>query len=500
MRFWMDMGVDGMRLDAIPYLCVREGTNNENLPETHAVLKRMRAAMDAEYTGRMFLAEANQWPEDVREYFGDGDECHMAYHFPLMPRIFMAVALEDRYPVAEIMRQTPDIPDNCQWAIFLRNHDELTLEMVTDRERDYMYRMYAQEPRMRVNVGIRRRLAPLLEQRRRSHQADEQPAAVDAGLADHLLRRRDRHGRQHLHRRPQRRAHADAVEHRSQRRLLARRSAAAVPAGDHGSDLRLSGRERRSAEPRSRLAAQLDAPHPRRAHASISASAAARWNSCGRRTARSSRTCARSAAEIVLCVANLSQTAQAVELDLSKYKGRVPVELMGRNAFPPIGDLPYFLTLAAHGFFWMLLERFGDAAGVARRALARDRVAGAGAVAGAGDVPGGQRRRSRARPALRGARASNSNRKSCRSSCGLAAGSLIDNGGLDRDASRAGIALAQRAPHVPAVVRRRGVRRHAQALLPAARAGLGRRPRTAARCAPPSGLSRKFASMRVSAC
>ena len=162
MRFWMDMGVDGMRLDAIPYLCVREGTNNENLPETHAVLKRMRAAMDAEYTGRMFLAEANQWPEDVREYFGDGDECHMAYHFPLMPRIFMAVALEDRYPIAEILRQTPDIPENCQWAIFLRNHDELTLEMVTDRERDYMYRMYAQEPRMRVNVGIRRRLAPLL--------------------------------------------------------------------------------------------------------------------------------------------------------------------------------------------------------------------------------------------------------------------------------------------------------------------------------------------------
>jgi maltose alpha-D-glucosyltransferase/alpha-amylase len=162
MRFWMDMGVDGMRLDAIPYLCVREGTSNENLPETHAVLKRMRAAMDAEYTGRMFLAEANQWPEDVREYFGDGDECHMAYHFPLMPRIFMSVALEDRYPVAEIMRQTPDIPDNCQWAIFLRNHDELTLEMVTGRERDYMYKMYAQEPRMRVNVGIRRRLAPLL--------------------------------------------------------------------------------------------------------------------------------------------------------------------------------------------------------------------------------------------------------------------------------------------------------------------------------------------------
>src|SRR5690554_150315 len=166
MRFWFDMGVDGMRLDAIPYLCVREGTDNENLPETHAVLKQMRAALDEHYSGRMFLAEANQWPEDVHEYFGDGDECHMAYHFPLMPRMYMAVAQEDRHPIVEIMRQTPDIPDNCQWAIFLRNHDELTLEMVTDRERDYMYAMYAAEPRMRVNVGIRRRLAPLMDNNR----------------------------------------------------------------------------------------------------------------------------------------------------------------------------------------------------------------------------------------------------------------------------------------------------------------------------------------------
>ncbi|HET6757624.1 MAG TPA: maltose alpha-D-glucosyltransferase, partial [Burkholderiales bacterium] len=163
MRFWLDFGVDGMRLDAIPYLCVREGTHNENLPETHTVLKEMRKAIDAHYRNRMFLAEANQWPEDVREYFGNGDECHMAYHFPLMPRMFMAVAQEDRYPIAEIMRQTPEIPETCQWAIFLRNHDELTLEMVTDRERDYMYSMYAADPRMRVNVGIRRRLAPLMQ-------------------------------------------------------------------------------------------------------------------------------------------------------------------------------------------------------------------------------------------------------------------------------------------------------------------------------------------------
>src|SRR3990167_1040490 len=163
MRFWFDMGVDGFRLDAIPYLIERDGTSNENLPETHAVIRQLRAAIDARYKNRFLLAEANQWPEDVREYFGDGDECHMAYHFPLMPRIYMAIAQEDRHPIVEIMRQTPDIPDTSQWAIFLRNHDELTLEMVTSRERDYMYRMYAADPRARINLGIRRRLAPLME-------------------------------------------------------------------------------------------------------------------------------------------------------------------------------------------------------------------------------------------------------------------------------------------------------------------------------------------------
>jgi maltose alpha-D-glucosyltransferase/alpha-amylase len=167
MRYWLDMGVDGMRLDAIPYLCERDGTNNENLPETHEVLKYIRSELDARYQNRFLLAEVNQWPEDVREYFGNGDECHMAYHFPLMPRIYMAVAEEDRHPIVDIMSQTPDIPDNCQWAIFLRNHDELTLEMVTERERDYMYRTYAADKRMRINVGIRRRLTPLMENNRR---------------------------------------------------------------------------------------------------------------------------------------------------------------------------------------------------------------------------------------------------------------------------------------------------------------------------------------------
>src|SRR5215510_3118220 len=167
MRFWLDIGVDGLRLDAVPYLCEREGTINENLPETHAVLKEMRRLLDQHYEGRMFLAEANQWPADVLPYFGDGDECHMAYHFPLMPRIFMALRQADRHPISEIMEQTPEIPENCQWALFLRNHDELTLEMVTDEDRDYMYREYAKDARMRLNLGIRRRLAPLMENGRR---------------------------------------------------------------------------------------------------------------------------------------------------------------------------------------------------------------------------------------------------------------------------------------------------------------------------------------------
>jgi maltose alpha-D-glucosyltransferase / alpha-amylase len=167
MDFWFDMGVDGMRLDAIPYLYEREGTNCENLPETHGFLKKMRAHLDANHRNRMFLAEANQWPEETVPYFGDGDECHMAFHFPVMPRLFMSIQMEDRFPIIDILEQTPAIPENCQWATFLRNHDELTLEMVTDEERDYMYRMYASDPQARINLGIRRRLAPLLRNNRR---------------------------------------------------------------------------------------------------------------------------------------------------------------------------------------------------------------------------------------------------------------------------------------------------------------------------------------------
>ena len=247
LHFWLDMGIDGLRLDAIPYLIEREGTNNENLPETHAILKRIRAEIERHYPGRMLLAEANQWPEDVLPYFGDGDECHMAFHFPVMPRMYMAIAQEDRHPITDILRQTPDIPATCQWAIFLRNHDELTLEMVTDRERDYLWNIYAagsphaaqprDPPPPRAAAG----------QRPAQDRADEQPAAVDARHADHLLRRRDRHGRQHLSRRSRRRAHAHAVVARPQRRVLARRSGAPLPAGDHGPDLRLRGGQRRGA-------------------------------------------------------------------------------------------------------------------------------------------------------------------------------------------------------------------------------------------------------------
>ena len=187
--FWFSMGVDGMRLDAVPYLFEREGTNCENLPETHEVLRELRDYVDARYPDKMFLAEANQWPEDAVAYFGSGDECHMCYHFPIMPRIFMSLWMEDRYPIIDILEQTPDIPENCQWAMFLRNHDELTLEMVSDEERDYMYRVYAKESRARINLGIRRRLAPLMSNNRRKIELINFILFSFPGTPHHLLRR-----------------------------------------------------------------------------------------------------------------------------------------------------------------------------------------------------------------------------------------------------------------------------------------------------------------------
>ena len=355
MRFWLDMGVDGMRLDAIPYLCVREGTNNENLPETHAVLKRMRAVVDAHYTGRMFLAEANQWPEDVREYFGDGDECHVAYHFPLMPRIFMAVALEDRYPIAEIMRQTPDIPENCQWAIFLRNHDELTLEMVTDRERDYMYRMYAHEPRMRVNVGIRRRLAPLLNNdidriKLMNSLLLSMPGSPiiyygdEIGMGDNIYIG-DRNGvRTPMQWSIDRNAGFSRAD--PQRLYLP-----VIMDPIYG--YQAVNVEAQSRDPSSLLNWTRRLLAVRSQYSCFGRGTLDFVRPKNRKVLAYVRTCAD---QTVLCVANLSQTAQAVELDLAAWRGRVPVELMGRNAFPPIGELPYFLTLPGHGFFWLLLS------------------------------------------------------------------------------------------------------------------------------------------------
>ena len=257
MRFWLDLGVDGMRLDAVPYLIEREGTINENLPETHEVLRRLRRELDMRYSDRMLLAEANQWPEDVLQYFGAGDECHMAFHFPLMPRIYMAVATEDRHPIADIMRQTPDIPETCQWAVFLRNHDELTLEMVTDRERDYLVELLCRRP---AGAAEPRHSPPARAadgERPAQDRAVERAVDLDAGNPGVLLRRRNRHGRQCLSRRSRRRAHADAMVVRPQWRIFPRRPGAALPAADHGPGLRLRGGQCRGADPLAFVTAEL---------------------------------------------------------------------------------------------------------------------------------------------------------------------------------------------------------------------------------------------------
>ncbi len=224
MKFWLELGVDGFRVDAVPYLVEREGTSCENLPETHDVLKELRAKLDAQFTGKVLLAEANMWPEDVRPYFGDGDEFHMSFHFPIMPRMFMALRLEDRKPLIDIIERTPSIPDSCQWAIFLRNHDELTLEMVTEIERQYMWDEYAKDPARTHQPGDPPPAVAAHGGRSPPYRVDERAADVAAREPDHLLRRRDWHGRQRLSRRPQQRAHADAVERRAECRLLDRRS------------------------------------------------------------------------------------------------------------------------------------------------------------------------------------------------------------------------------------------------------------------------------------
>ncbi|MDQ3186119.1 MAG: maltose alpha-D-glucosyltransferase [Pseudomonadota bacterium] len=350
MEFWLDAGVDGMRLDAMPYLCEREGTNSENLPETHAVIKRMRAELDKNYHNRVFLAEANQWPEDVREYFGDGDECHMAFHFPLMPRMYMAIAQEDRHPIVEIMEQTPDIPDNCQWAIFLRNHDELTLEMVTDRERDYLHQTYAIDPQARLNLGIRRRLAPLLENDR--HRIElmnlllmTMPGSPilyygdEIGMGDDLLLG-DRNGV----RTPMqwRGGLNGGFSTADPGRLFL--PPIADPVYGFGA-VNVESQHRNSS---SLLNWTRRLISMRKAHRAFGRGTLSFLRPGNRKILAYLRGYED---EIILCVANLSRAPQAVELDLSPFKGRVPVELMGRSKFPPVGELPYLLTLSGHGFY-----------------------------------------------------------------------------------------------------------------------------------------------------
>ncbi|NGX15635.1 maltose alpha-D-glucosyltransferase [Wenzhouxiangella sp. XN24] len=357
LHFWLKAGVDGLRLDAVPYLIEREGTNNENLPETHEVLRKIRAEIDAHYPDRMLLAEANQWPEDTAEYFGQGDECHMAFHFPLMPRMYMALAMEDRHPITDILRQTPEVPDGCQWAVFLRNHDELTLEMVTDDERDYLWEVYATEKRMRINLGIRRRLAPLMERDRRKIELMEglllsMPGTPvlyygdEIGMGDNVFLG-DRDGV----RTPMQwtldrnggfsRAHPQRLYLPTIQDPLYGYQAINVESQEADSSSLLNW-TRRMLQVRSEFSAfgrgtlEFLYPGNRKIFAYLR----------------------QHEDHTVLCVVNLSRTAQAVELDLARFAGRVPIELSGRTAFPPIGELPYLLTLPAYGFLWFeLLDR-----------------------------------------------------------------------------------------------------------------------------------------------
>ncbi|MFZ5539709.1 MAG: maltose alpha-D-glucosyltransferase, partial [Pseudomonadota bacterium] len=354
MRFWLDMGVDGFRLDAIPYLVEREGTSNENLPETHAIVRKIRAALDARYTGRVLLAEANQWPEDVAEYFGAGDECHMAYHFPLMPRMYMAIAMEDRHPIVEIMAQTPEIPDVCQWAIFLRNHDELTLEMVTSRERDYMYRMYAADQRARINLGIRRRLAPLMENdldriKLMNSLLLSMPGSPivyygdEIGMGDNIFLG-DRDGvRTPMQWTSDRNGGFSRAD--PQRLYL-------PPIMDPVYGFEAVNVEAQSRDPSSLLNWTRRLIAVRRGHQAFGRGKLRFLHPGNRKVLAFVR---EYGDEAILCVANLARSAQPVELDLAGYRGRVPVELLGRTAFPPVGELPYLLTLPSHGFFWFRL-------------------------------------------------------------------------------------------------------------------------------------------------
>ncbi|MBV8728927.1 MAG: maltose alpha-D-glucosyltransferase [Acidobacteriia bacterium] len=358
MDFWLDMGVDGLRLDAVPYLYEREGTNCENLPETHGFLKELRAHIDGKYRGRMLLAEANQWPEDAIAYFGSGDECHMAFHFPLMPRLFMAIRMEDRYPVTEILQQTPSIPDNCQWALFLRNHDELTLEMVTDEERDYMTRVYAQDRHMRINLGIRRRLAPLLENDRRRIELINAlllslpgtPVIYygdEIGMGDNFYLG-DRNGvRTPMQWSGDRNA---GFSHANPQRLYL---PVIIDPEYHYETINVETQQNNSHSLFWWMKRML--------------ALRKRWKSLGRGSLEFLSLDNRRILAFVreyqdeqlLIIANLSRFTQCTQIDLSRFQGQVPQELFGRSEFPPITDRPYFLSLGPHSVYWFALHPQG---------------------------------------------------------------------------------------------------------------------------------------------
>ena len=352
---WLEMGVDGMRLDAIPYLFEREGTNCENLPETHAYLKRLRAHMDAKFPGRMFLAEANQWPEDAIAYFGDGDECNMAFHFPVMPRLYMALHQEDRFPIIDILEQTPAIPDNCQWCMFLRNHDELTLEMVTDEERDYMYRAYAADAQARINLGIRRRLAPLLRNDRRRIELMNallfsMPGTPviyygdELGMGDNIYLG-DRNGvRTPMQWSSDRNAGFSRAN--PQKLYLP----VIIDPEYHYETVNVEAQQN---NPSSLLWWMKRLIALRKQYQAFSRGTIAFLRPNNTKILVFVR---RYENETLLVVANLSRFVQYVKLDLSEFTGHLPFELFGRTAFPAVGHEPYLLTLGPHGFYWFSID------------------------------------------------------------------------------------------------------------------------------------------------
>jgi maltose alpha-D-glucosyltransferase/alpha-amylase len=365
LRFWLDLGIDGFRLDAVPYLFEEEGTNCENLPRTHEFLKRVRSEIDRLYPDRVLLCEANQWPADVVAYFGDpkggGDECHMAFHFPVMPRLFMGVRRESRYPISEIMAQTPEIPEHCQWGVFLRNHDELTLEMVTDEERDYLWAEYAKDPRMKANIGIRRRLAPLLENDR--DQLELFTALLvslpgspvlyygdEVGMGDNIWLG-DRDGvRTPMQWTPDRNAGFSTA---NPGRLT-------LPVvmdpiyGHQVTNVEAQLQNTTSLLHWTRRMIEVRKQNP--------AFGLGTWEDQGGSNPSVLTFIRRFGDDIVLCVNNLSRFPQPVELDLREFEGYRPIELLGGVEFPRIGELPYFLTLAGHSFYWfrLALPREGE--------------------------------------------------------------------------------------------------------------------------------------------